>query len=175
MPSLGFIFQAARISDAVCACGSRGSRPSTLRSLWFLHLCAGISAPNTALIAVRSAFEPSMMNKRRRAGSTPCSTRCCSRSLAASAFSVAPSCSAGTWFAALNIHTHGGQHALIPEVHAIEVDDQQLHLVEAPFQQLLQRGFGSFDAFPAHRRSRHTHGFGHLWNHSAVAPRSNAV
>ena len=40
-------------------------------------------------------------------------------------------------FAALNIHTHGGQHALIPEVHAIEVDDQQLYIVEAPFQQLL--------------------------------------
>src|SRR6266496_1180168 len=59
-----FIFQAARISDAVCACCSRGSRPSTLRSLWFLHLWTGISAPNTALIAVRSAFEPSMMNKR---------------------------------------------------------------------------------------------------------------
>jgi hypothetical protein len=51
-------------------------------------------------------------------------------------------------FAALNIHTHGGQHALIPQVHALDVDDQQLDIVEAPFQQLLERGFGSFDAFP---------------------------
>jgi hypothetical protein len=49
-----------------------------------------------ALIAVRRAFEPSMMNKRRRAGSMPCSTRCCSRRLVASAFSVAPSRSART-------------------------------------------------------------------------------
>src|SRR5437763_1610447 len=34
-------------------------------------------------------------------------------------------------FAALNIHTHCGQHALIAEPHAIEVDDQQFDLIEA--------------------------------------------
>ena len=32
-------------------------------------------------------------------------------------------------FAALNIHTHGGQYALISEVHAIDVDDQQLDII----------------------------------------------
>jgi hypothetical protein len=31
-------------------------------------------------------------------------------------------------------------HALIAEVHPIDVDDQQLDLIEAPLQQLLQRG-----------------------------------
>src|SRR5215467_11240947 len=49
---------------------SRGSRPSTLRSLFFLYLGTGVSVPNTALIAVRRAFEPSITNERRRLGST---------------------------------------------------------------------------------------------------------
>ena len=41
MPSLWFIFHAARISDAVCACCWRGNRASTLSSLWFLQRCTG--------------------------------------------------------------------------------------------------------------------------------------
>ncbi|PYT25276.1 MAG: hypothetical protein DMG57_25725 [Acidobacteria bacterium] len=57
-------------------------------------------------------------------------------------------------FTALDIHAHGGQHALLAKVHAVDVDDQQLNFVEAPFQQLLQRRCGGFGGFPAHGRSR---------------------
>ena len=78
-------------------------------------------------------------------------------------------------FAPLPIHAHRSQHALVAEVHPVDVDDQQFDLIEAALQQLLQRGFGSFDGFPAHRRSRHPHRVGHLRNHFAVASRGNAV
>jgi hypothetical protein len=64
----------------------------TFRSLCWRHLCTRPVFPNTALMAVRKAFEPSMTNKRRRSGSTPHSTKLWSKSFAAAAFSVAPSC-----------------------------------------------------------------------------------
>src|SRR5206468_903849 len=143
--------------------------------LWFLHRWTGVSVPNTALIAVRRAFEPSMTNKRLRVGSTPCATKCWSKSLAASAFSVAPSRSASTCLRPLDIHIHGGQHALIPKAHPVDVDDQQLDLIESPLQQPLQGGLGSLDRFPAHRRSRYAHRIGHFRNYTLIAPHGYAL
>ena len=78
-------------------------------------------------------------------------------------------------FAALYIHAHRGQHALLAEVHGVDVNDQQLDLIEAPLQQLLQRGFGSFHRFAANCRARHAHRVGHFGNDFAVAPRGHAI
>src|SRR5947209_219967 len=78
-------------------------------------------------------------------------------------------------FAALYIDTHRGQHALLAEVHAVDVNDQQLDLIEAPLQQLLQCGFGSFDGFAADCRARHAHRVGHFGNDFAVAARGHAI
>ncbi len=67
----------------------------------------------------------------------------------AAAFSVAPSHRPSTLFAPGTIHPHRAHDALLAEVDAIEVDDQNLPTLETPAQQLLQRRFGGFDRFPA--------------------------
>ena len=67
-PSFTLSFQAARIRDLVCSCWSFGNLSATFRSLCWRHLCTRLALPNTALIAARNAFEPSITNRRRRSG-----------------------------------------------------------------------------------------------------------
>ncbi|HEX7425268.1 MAG TPA: hypothetical protein VF311_15480 [Terriglobales bacterium] len=75
----------------------------------------------------------------------------------------------------LGIHAHRADHVLLTKHHAVDVDRQQIHLVEAPLQQLLQRFFAGFGRFPAHVRLRDPAGRGHLWQHSLILPGRDAA
>ncbi len=81
-------------------------------------------------MAVRRAFEPSMMNSLRRVGSIPWSTRCLEQILGGLGILGRALTQRQHVLAPLKIPAHRRQHALMSKVHSIHVDDQQLDFIE---------------------------------------------
>src|SRR5260370_12602342 len=69
------------------------------------------------------------------------------------------------------IDAHRADHVVLAEHHAIDVNHQQIHVIEAPLQQLFQRFFACLRRFPAHIGLRYPAGRRHLRQHFGVLPR----
>jgi hypothetical protein len=78
-------------------------------------------------------------------------------------------------FVALRIHTDGADSVMLAEHHAVDVDHQQVDVIEAPRQQLLQRRFAGGDGLAAYVGLRHAAGLGHLRQHLLVMASGDAA
>src|SRR5271157_2266015 len=155
MPALASSFQAACNTLLACSRCSLGRWSSTLRSLCARHFCTGWWAAKTALMAARSAFDPSMTKSILRFGSTPPATMSSNSFLTTVAFSVAPSRMPSTcFFPSLSTPAAPGPEG-------------------AP--QRLDLGLRGLDHPPAHRRPGSSHGLGHGGNCFLVVARGDAA
>jgi hypothetical protein len=76
-------------------------------------------------------------------------------------------------FPARRIHADGTDHLVASEVLAVKVDDRQVHLLEVPLAESLERLRTRLLELPTHRRARHPAAPRHLGHHLLVVARAH--
>ncbi len=87
-------------------------------------------APETAVIAMRSAFAPSIANSSGRSGESPRSTRSESKARTTVELSVVPSRSPRTCFWPQAVDAQRNPHHVFVEVAAVDLHDPQVQVAE---------------------------------------------
>src|SRR3954469_24391761 len=123
----------------------------------FLSLCrwqrwTSACSPKTSLIARRSALPPSMTNRIACSQSRPRSTRSASSVLARVAFSVEPSQRPSAIFTPSVLIPSATTCVASATSTPVEHHHRQADVIQAPGQQLLQRGPGALDEHLRNRR-----------------------
>ena len=65
-------------------------------------------------------------------------------------------------FVAFQIHAHRTENVMLGKTLAIDVNHQDLHLIPAPFLQLLELLDAGLDSLPADGAARNAYGFRHF-------------